>query len=80
VDRAFREGCRTCALAAGSCGSTDEAPDVAPDCLELGASMVAFNAGAREAGSYTSKGSWARPVSPVTVVDAVGAGDGFATD
>jgi 2-dehydro-3-deoxygluconokinase len=42
--------------------------------------VVAFKAGAREAGLYTSKGSWARPVSPVTVVDAVGAGDGFATD
>ena len=55
------------------------AADVASHYLERGASLVAIKAGSRGATLHTREGSWSHPVFAVTVVDTVGAGDGFAT-
>lgn len=55
------------------------ADDVASHYLDMGVSIVAIKAGAHGASLHTREGSWSHPVFPVTVVDTVGAGDGFAT-
>ncbi|WP_372593325.1 sugar kinase [Actinotalea sp.] len=55
------------------------AQDVASYYLDQGASMVVIKDGGRGATLHTRDGSWAHGVFPVTVVDTVGAGDGFAT-
>ncbi len=53
--------------------------DVAAHYLDSGATMVVIKEGGRGASLHTRQGSWSRPVFSVTVVDTVGAGDGFAT-
>lgn len=55
------------------------ADDVAAHYLDGGASMVVIKEGSRGASLHTRDGSWSQEVFPVTVVDTVGAGDGFAT-
>ena len=55
------------------------AEDVAAHYLAQGASMVVVKDGGRGASLHTRDGAWAHGVFPVTVVDPVGAGDGFAT-
>ncbi|PFG32355.1 sugar kinase [Sanguibacter antarcticus] len=53
--------------------------EVAAHYLRDGASLVAVKDGSRGATLHTEAGSWSHGVFPVTVVDTVGAGDGFAT-
>ncbi len=55
------------------------AEEVAAHYLDGGASMVVIKQGGRGASLHTRDGSWSHGVFPVTVVDTVGAGDGFAT-
>ncbi len=55
------------------------ADEVAAHYLDGGATMVVVKQGGRGASLHTKAGSWTHEVFPVTVVDTVGAGDGFAT-
>ncbi|GGM00960.1 sugar kinase [Nakamurella endophytica] len=56
-----------------------DAPDgIAGFYRDLGASLVVVKDGGRGATAFTDAGPLHRPVFPVTVVDTVGAGDGFA--
>lgn len=58
-------------------GAASEA-GVAEAYLSQGVHRVVVKDGCRGAALYTVDGVWRRPVFPVTVVDTVGAGDGFA--
>jgi sugar/nucleoside kinase (ribokinase family) len=58
-------------------GAATEAA-VAEAYLKRGVARVVVKDGCRGAAIYTHDGVWRRPVFPVTVVDTVGAGDGFA--
>lgn len=51
---------------------------VAEHYLRQGVSRVVIKDGSRGSAIHTPDGIWRRPVFPVTVVDTVGAGDGFA--
>lgn len=51
---------------------------IAETYLAQGVTRVVIKDGCRGAELFTSGGVWRRPVFPVTVVDTVGAGDGFA--
>lgn len=59
-------------------GLTDPG-EIAAHYLDLGASLIVIKARGEGASGHTRAGSWLQPIFPVTVLDTVGAGDGFAT-